>query len=85
MLVVKMDPALESEVEALAKQTGLSKSEFARQALRAEISRVKSGRRTASAYELGADLFGADKSKVKVSARNATAYIRRKLNARHSR
>jgi hypothetical protein len=85
MLVIKMDPALESEVEALAKQTGLTKSEFARRALRAEIERVKSGQGAASAYELGIDLFGADKSKVKVPAREATAYIRRKLNARYSR
>lgn len=85
MLVVKMDPALESEVEALAKQTGLSKSEFAPQALRAEIGRVKSGRRTASAYELGADLFGADKTKGPSRARDYKARIRRKLNARYSR
>jgi hypothetical protein len=85
MLVVKMDPALESEIEALASQSGLTKSEFARRALRAEIQRVKDGRRAATAYELGVDLFGADKSAVKVPARKAKAYIRRKLNARHSR
>ncbi len=37
MLTVKLDPALEAEIESAAETAGLTKSEFARQALRAAL------------------------------------------------
>jgi len=57
MLTVKMDAELERELEAAARATGLTKSEFVRRGLHDAIARSKR-RRAPSPWDLGRDLFG---------------------------
>ena len=57
MLSVKMQAELERELEAAARASGLTKSEFVRRGLRDAIVRVKKGAKP-SPWDLGKDLFG---------------------------
>ncbi len=56
MLTVKLDPALEVEIEKAAALAGTSKSEFVRRAVKNVLR--KPNKRKPTPYELGKDLFG---------------------------
>lgn len=57
MLTVKMDAGLERELEAAARDAGLTKSEFARRGLQEAIVRARKGAKP-TPWDLGKDLFG---------------------------
>ena len=57
MLTVKMDPELERELEAAAREAGVTKSEFVRRGLHDAIARAKK-RSKPTPWDLGHDLFG---------------------------
>ena len=58
MLPVRLDSSLKNQLDFLAKQKGISKSQITKDALVYYFDTLKSQNRQKTAYELGKDLFG---------------------------
>jgi hypothetical protein len=84
---LRLGTELEKTLERYCAETGETKSAVIRQSLAEYIVRRQRKRRAPSAWELGKDLFGADRSAAgqgNVSGR-VKALIRAKLRAKHHR
>src|SRR5207248_1228064 len=82
---LRLGTELEKTLERYCTETGETKSAVIRQSLAEYIARRQRKRRAPSAWELGKDLFGADRSAAgqgNVSGRVKTL-IRAKLRAKH--
>jgi hypothetical protein len=84
---LRLGPDLEKTLDRYCAETGETTSAVIRQSVVEYIVRRQRKRAAPSAWELGKDLFGADRSPAgqgNVSARVKTL-IRGKLSAKHSR
>ena len=83
-LTVRLEPELEDQLEDYCQAEGTTKTAVVTRALRDFLNTLRQQR---TPYELGADLFGADKTEdngLEVS-RNYKKLLKEKLRAKYSR
>jgi hypothetical protein len=84
---LRLGTELEKTLDRYCMETGKTVSNVIRESVADYIARRRRGQRTPSAWELGKDLFGADRSpstQRNVSGR-VKKLIRQKLRAKHHR
>ena len=69
-ILVRCEPALTRRVDALARKRGVSRSDFVRAAVKAEVAREEA-EATMTAYDYLRPWIGSVRSEGKVSARDA--------------
>ncbi len=77
---VRLDRALESRLNHVSEKLRVNKSEIIKRSLEAFLEQFE---QPPSAYELGEDLFGADKSPAKRIATDYKKLLKEKLRAKH--
>lgn len=79
MLTVRLPEKLERELDVLAEQRQVTKSEIVKQAL---LEYVKANSKTP--YEAGKDLFGCDDSHISNGSQTYKQNVRRHIHEKHS-
>jgi hypothetical protein len=84
---LRLGAELEKEIERYCAETGRTTSAVIRESVAEYLVRRRRGRRAPTAWELGRDLFGADRSPPEVPDASARVkeLIRGKLRAKHHR
>jgi predicted transcriptional regulator len=77
---VRLDRALESRLNHVSEKLRVNKSEIIKRSLEAFLEQFD---QPPSAYELGEDLFGADRSPGKAVAADYKKILKEKLRAKH--
>lgn len=80
VLNVRISRELQEELEKLAAQKRVTKSDLVKEALTKYIEEQKS-----DPYEAGKDLFGCDDSAIEDGSLEYKNRLRKKLNAKHTR
>ncbi len=78
---VRLDRVLESRLNHLSEKLRVNKSEIIKRSLEAFLEQFDQPH---TAFELGEDLFGADKSPGKAVATDYKKLLKEKLRAKHS-
>lgn len=80
MLTVRLSAHVQKELDELCERKNCTKSDIVKQAVEDYLQKERS----ASAYELGKDLFGQEGSGVKEASVNYKKRLKQKLNEKHS-
>lgn len=81
-ITIRLDPKLQEELDLYAQREGMTRSEFVRECIQEYIVQKK---QSATAWELGRDLFGKHASDRSDRSTNRKQILKEKLRARQNR
>lgn len=79
---IRLGPALEERLSKASRRLRLNKSEVIKRSLEAYLTEIQPG---GTPYELGKDLFGADRGRETTLASGFKRHLNAKLRAKHRR